>query len=570
MHRHRFIALLLFVKVLAAGTVHLKNRTFETNGEVDGYRASPVKHWRKDKTHILLQFREPVSDDMRAELESRGAQITAAVPDNGVMVVAPADFSTEGLDLEYADRLHGEDKISAEAAKLQDGQAFLVEFHSDVRRAEARKLLEEHNLRIISHPNLLRTHFVVAGPAQTVLSLTDWDEVAYIFPASADLTSGTPVYACPGSLTTGGTTASYVTMGHGWTPDSTGHVNLQYAFSTLTPKIPDAVTISDIKNALQAWTAYAPITFSQGSNPNATRTIGVLFASRDHGDGYPFDGPGGVLAHTFYPSSGETIAGDMHFDADENWHSGSDVDLYTVALHEAGHALGLGHTSDPGTLMYPYYRLGSKIAAGDIAGVQSLYGTPGATSQPPATTISLNVQTPSSTNAQTTSATESLSGTVTNNTGTTTVTWQTNHGATGSATGSSTWSIAAAPLVIGSNTITLTATDSLHHTSVKTVMVTRTAPTTPDTTPPTISLTSPTTTIVTTNAASITVMGTAADNVQVAKVTWQNTLGGTGTASGTTSWKATVQLFTGSNPLVFRAYDAAGNTAWRSITVVRH
>ena len=61
------------------------------------------------------------------------------------------------------------------------------------------------------------------------------------------------------------------------------------------------------------------------------------------------------------------------------------VDLYSVVLHEVGHALGLGHSDVPGAVMYPYYRQASGLTADDVAGIQALYGSGGAPAADPGT-----------------------------------------------------------------------------------------------------------------------------------------------------------------------------------------
>jgi hypothetical protein len=92
-----------------------------------------------------------------------------------------------------------------------------------------------------------------------------------------------------------------------------------------------------------------------------------------------------------------------------------------------------------------------------------------------------------------------------------------------------------------------------------------------DTTPPSISITSPTTAdTFSTSSAVLTLGGVASDNVGVTQVTWANNRGGSGTATGTTSWTASnIELKLGSNVLTVTALDAAGNTRTDTLTVCR-
>jgi Matrixin len=112
---------------------------------------------------------------------------------------------------------------------------------------------------------------------------------------------------------------------------------------------------------------------------SAADTIAVGWAVGEHGDGVPFDGVGGTLAHSFIPC-GSSWDGDVHFDDAETWTDefrtsyANPTDLVTVAAHEVGHAIGLGHSTDETSLMYPTYTGSHRyLSWDDIIGVQSLY-----------------------------------------------------------------------------------------------------------------------------------------------------------------------------------------------------
>ena len=95
--------------------------------------------------------------------------------------------------------------------------------------------------------------------------------------------------------------------------------------------------------------------------------------------------------------------------------------------------------------------------------------------------------------------------------------------------------------------------------------------TTPDTSAPTVTITTPTTyRSYATRTPTVTVSGTASDNVGVAQVTWTNSRGGSGTATGTTSWSVSnIALQKGPNVITITARDAAGNTTTATCTIKR-
>ncbi len=577
--------------------------------------ARPQRTLTRGRSHMLLQFAANPSNAQLQKLANRGLTVLSYVPDFAFSVTVPDGVSWEDLDILWTGRLRPDEKISAafDGRRASRGAvAAVVELYPDVDPNDGRVIANDTGLRVLDNPDLLPNHLLVRGNREQLLALAGWDEVSYIFPASKELTDGMPVHTCAGALTTQGPVQQAIPLvGDGWDGPGLGSASLNYAFFNVTVQLPAGSAEAEIARAFSEWANVVQVTFTPSDNPNADQTIGILFATGAHGDGYPFLGTS-VLAHTFYPFpvDPEPIAGDMHFNDAETWQIGSGVDLFSVALHETGHALGLGHSDVPGDVMYPYYRMHTVLMPNDIAAVQELYAAPITASNPspspapaptpapaPASPLLLAVTAPP---GSTTASSISITGTVSGGSGSVQVSWTSSNGASGVAQGSSNWIIPTVPLSTGSNIITIKAQDSLMDVVTYGVTVSYQPPSPapspsptpspnpppatpnpppapspnppsgPDTTPPSLTILTPATSNYSTSDSSLVVTGTATDNVGVASVTWATSNGTTGTASGTTNWSTpAIPLYVGSTTIVITASDAAGNTTWRSISVTR-
>lgn len=186
------------------------------------------------------------------------------------------------------------------------------------------------------------------------------------------------------------------------------------------------------------------------------------------------------------------------------------------------------------------------------------------TAEPPTVTITG----PTAQDTYTTSLTQiGISGTASSDAGIASVTWANSRGGSGTCSGNASWGTAGVELMQGENVITVTATDEAGQTAVDTLTVDCTA----DLSAPTVEITSPTSEpTYTTNASTVSLSGTASDDVEVTSVTWTNSQGGSGDCSGDASWSLSdVGLTVGTNVITITAHDAAGKTGSATLTVTR-
>ncbi len=157
--------------------------------------------------------------------------------------------------------------------------------------------------------------------------------------------------------------------------------NLFATFNSISGISSPAQWQNIILKAAQTWAAQTNINFAVvGDNGSAAGSGGYQQGDPNIGDirigGYNFGSSSDWLASTFYPPSinNYSVAGDVAFNTGYTFHIGSTYDLFTVAVHEIGHALGLACSGVSSSVMYATYGgafLG--LNSDDIAGIRSIY-----------------------------------------------------------------------------------------------------------------------------------------------------------------------------------------------------
>ncbi|MBK8476504.1 MAG: immunoglobulin domain-containing protein [Opitutaceae bacterium] len=180
------------------------------------------------------------------------------------------------------------------------------------------------------------------------------------------------------AATVAGNASAWVTEGAGWVWPHGTTLSMQKDFGAKA-NLPGATWNALADNAIAEWNANM-------AQLQLTSTVGgvtvgqeqddinqMFFSNTVYGDAF---GAGTVGVAIFWGNGTYIVEGDIVFNSGTTWTTGL---FQTVALHELGHVLGLGHPDEDGqtvsAVMNSHVSI-DHLSADDIAGIQSLYNAP--------------------------------------------------------------------------------------------------------------------------------------------------------------------------------------------------